>query len=483
MQFRILGHACLEVASSGRALITDPWLVGSAYWRSWWNYPPVPEHLVETLNPDYIYLTHMHWDHFHAPTLRRLGLHRNILIPKTPDSRVYRDLVEMGCTNVTELIHGRPFHLAPGFVVTSYQFGHFPDSVLMIEADGTTIMNANDCKVMGPPLRQILRRHPAIDFVLRSHSSANARLCFEIIDKGGVHADDQGKYSAEFAEFAKAVGARYAIPFASNNCYLHPETEQYNRYLNLGINVQRYFRARNIVRPECVVMAPGDAWDDASGFHLTETDWYTDLDSHIRAYQQAKMPCIEATMRRENNVILTPDVVQSYTEELFSGTPYLLRRLFRNKPITLVAHSKRGDAAYEIDINKRRWRKLETWNDIDNPIQIHAHARVFLMCVRQVNWNSLGISKRVRFRVRDEDRRIISLFTELNDLFDCEALPLSKSLNARFVGVWLRRYRELVLYAWIAMNMIRGRGFNYAAYLPAAPSPARTGFPRATQEP
>ena len=88
------------------------------------------------------------------------------------------------------------------------------------------------------------------------------------------------------------------------------------------------------------------------------------------------------------------------------------------------------------------------------------------MCVKQVNWSSLGISKRVRFRVKNEDRKIVTYFTELNDLFDCEVLPLSKSLNLRFVAVWLRRWRELILYLRIATDLGRGRDFVYRNYLP-----------------
>ncbi|MBV1797530.1 MBL fold metallo-hydrolase [Siccirubricoccus sp. G192] len=471
MRFRILGHACLNVAASKTSLLCDPWLVGSAYWRSWWNYPPVPDGLVERLKPDFIYITHMHWDHFHGPTLRRLGLDRHILVPKTPDRRIYNDLKAMGFSRITELAHAKPFRIDDNFQITSYQFGYFPDSVLMIEVDGKTIMNANDCKIMGPPLQQILRNHPKIDFLLRSHSSANARLCFEIMDRGGGHLDDQKKYSAEFAEFAQAVRATYAIPFASNNCYLHPETEKFNKYLNLGINVKRHFEEHRITEPECVVCAPGDGWDDELGFILGDTDWYTDLGGHLERYKQAKATTLEKTARREAKAVLRESSVGRYAEELFSGTPFVIRRLFRGKPITLVAHNDAGDSAYELDLYRRRWRKLDSWNDQDNPIQIHAQARVFLMCINQVNWNSLGISKRVRFRVKDADKKVILYFMELNDLFDCEVLPLSKSLNGRFILVWLKRWREATLYMHIMADLIRGRGFVYRNYLPAFKGP------------
>ena len=33
MYFRTVSHACLEIGCKGKVLLTDPWLVGSCYWR------------------------------------------------------------------------------------------------------------------------------------------------------------------------------------------------------------------------------------------------------------------------------------------------------------------------------------------------------------------------------------------------------------------------------------------------------------------
>ena len=425
---------------------------------------------MEELDPDFVYLTHQHWDHFHGPTLRRLGLHRHVLIPKTPDCRVRDDLRDMGCTRITELVHGRPFAVGPGFRVTSYQFGHFPGLRPGHRGGRRDDPERQRLQDHGPAAAAILRDHPKVDFVLRSHSSANARLCFEITDRGGLDIDDQSTYSAEFADFARAVGARYAIPFASNNCYLHPDTERFNRYLNLGINVKRHFEAHGITEPECVVCAPGDGWDDEKGFVLGDKDWYTHLDEHLARYKEAKAPVIEKAMRREARITLKEEVVRA-----LRGGAVRRDAVPRPSPVPGQADhpgrpQRKGDAAYELDIYNRTWRRLDGWNDADNPVQIHASAQVFLMCIRQVNWNSLGISKRARFRVRDADKRIVTYFTELNDLFDCEVLPLSKSLNPRFVTVWLRRWREVVLYLQISADLARGRGFAYSNYLGLAPA-------------
>ena len=47
LTLRTLGHACLALYREGEnpLLVTDPWLVGSVYWRSWWlqNYPSQEE--------------------------------------------------------------------------------------------------------------------------------------------------------------------------------------------------------------------------------------------------------------------------------------------------------------------------------------------------------------------------------------------------------------------------------------------------------
>lgn len=151
MRFTVLSHAGLLVESDrGTKLVCDPWVVGSCYWRSWWNYPPVAPGLIEGLQPDVIYLTHIHWDHFHSPSLERFDRGTPIVVPKGNYSRCRDDLVGLGFTNVRELRHGERLEIEPGFSLTSYQFGVFLDSAAMIECDGIKLLNLNDSKHMGP---------------------------------------------------------------------------------------------------------------------------------------------------------------------------------------------------------------------------------------------------------------------------------------------------------------------------------------------
>ena len=56
----------------------------------------------------------------------------------------------------------------------------------MIEGDGVTLLNANDAKIAGWPLRHLVARHGPIDFAFRSHSSANARVCWRLEGDTGL---------------------------------------------------------------------------------------------------------------------------------------------------------------------------------------------------------------------------------------------------------------------------------------------------------
>lgn len=496
MKFQVLSHAGLAVYAAQTTLVCDPWLVGSCYWRSWWNYPPVPSTLANSLCPDFIYLTHIHWDHFHGPSLRRFSKDTQLLVPKASDDRMRRDLTAMGFRNVRELKHGRSLDLAPDLSVTSYHFGVFLDSALIVECDGVVLLNANDAKFMGGPLHQILRRHPRIDFVLRSHSSANSRACFDVVEKPAEQSDDnpleaslqfdrevalnarvfdamddpgigRGQVSAyvrEFALFAQATEARYAVPFASNQCHLHKEVYNFNPYIQTPSTVADYFRAQGITSPHLQVMVAGDAWSSERGFELTDEDFFLDRDARLAAYQERKQDVLESFYRREERAVVRLSDMQEYFGGFSNAIPRFVRRSFRGHPLVYVLHAGARRFVFEVDLYARAVREL-TAVPTDAQIVITTSAFIMRQCLKLNLFTHLAVSRRVRYRVTSRSKRYVQRLNLLFNMYEYDWLPLHRALRPRVFQAYRLRWREVVLYLQFGRDWLLTRRVNPEKYI------------------
>jgi UDP-MurNAc hydroxylase len=407
MLFRILSHAGMDVQGGGLSLVMDPWIVGSTYWRSWWNYPPPVKETIDALKPDFIYLTHIHWDHFQGPSLRRFPKSTPIIVPKGHFDRMKRDLVAMGFKNVIELAHGESMKLADDFRITSYHFSPFLDSCLVVETEGVVLLNANDAKFMGGPLREVLARHPKIDFVFRSHSSANARLCFDVVDEPDRPVDDGDSYLRSFAAFARRTGAKYAIPFASNHCFLHKDTFAMNATVQTPWKVADYFRQHGIDSPEVKVMVSGDSWSSETGFHISPTGerYFLERDKCIEEYRDSKKEKLEKFYALEARSKISLDEVQEYFSRFTAAIPLPVRMLFRRHPITYVLTAGEKRFVFEVDLASGKVEQREEPLDTGtNPLEIHTSAFIMRQCMALGLFSHLPISKRVRYRVSSATR-------------------------------------------------------------------------------
>jgi UDP-MurNAc hydroxylase len=466
MEFQVLSHAGLLVRSRQTTLVCDPWLVGSVYWRSWWNYPPVSKDLVETLRPDFIYLTHIHWDHFQGVSLRKFHFATPVVVPKSPsDRRLVQDLAEIGFHNVIEVAHGESVDLDPELTITSYHFGPCPDSVLVASCEGVTLVNANDAKIMGRPLKQVLDRHAPIDFVLRSHSSANSRVCYEIVDRPSMIVDDLSAYTRDFAAFARATGTRHAIPFASNHCYLHDETYRFNDLVVTPLDVAEHC-ARDPEAPSVTIMLSGDRWSKDRGYELEPSDHFTNRAEHLRSYRDSQVAKLDEAAMSERAARFDRAQVDQYFSRLFAALPWFLRMLFRDRPVTWVLIAGEQRTIVETDLFHRTVRVLNRISDGRDAIEVHVSLRVMQHCMTADLFSLMPISKRVRYRVTVKNVRYVEILKKIFNLYERGYLPLRGTLSVRFFREWGRRWRELLLYAEILVKRARGKTFRFTDYLP-----------------
>jgi UDP-MurNAc hydroxylase len=476
MEFEILSHAGLRIEHGGKTLIVDPWLLGSAYWRSWWNYPPVDVERMRVLRADFVYLSHIHWDHFHGPSLRMLGKDVEIFIPEDRYTRMRDDLRAMGFKRVREIPHGHSVELAPEFTITPFLFFPITDSMLAVRAGGTVLLDANDCKMCGLPLRHVKRLFPSVDFVLRSHSSANTRVCHEHLDgdqSGYEGVDNKEDYLRSFANFMKAMRPRFAVPFASNHCHLHRDTLRFNHWQQTPKDVQDYFRrfkADHGLATELVTMLPGSIWSDRSGFTLTpESDWFTARQTRIEAYAEQNRQKLTDYYATENKVVVADADMQRYFLRLRTHVPRFWRRRLAGRAVYFKAHTAQREDLWKVDLHQGVVARASQEEYLASDMRVEMPAIMLRQALRMNMFSQTGISKRVKWIATKQSMPLLTFFMGLLDYEEYELLPLHRNLSWRSVRVWLRRWREVLGYGqliWIMKSRrINGKEVEQVALL------------------
>ena len=72
-------------------------------------------------------------------------------------------------------------------------------------------------------------------------------------------------------------------------------------------------------------------------------------------------------------------------------------------------------------------------------------------------FSHIGISKRVVYRATHADARYLDRLNTLLAAYEYEVLPLRLLFSLRTARVYLRRWRELIVYAQVLLALRRGR--------------------------
>ena len=451
MQFTVIGHACLYIEYKNIKLLIDPWIIGSTYWRSWWNYPEVTQDLINSINPSHIYLTHLHWDHYHGPSLRKFqNCDPKILLPKHFNKRMKGDLLrDFNFSDLIELDHGRKYKLQDNFQLTSYQFNPvIIDSSLVIEADDITLLNSNDSKTFGLSLKQITNNHPKIDFAFRSHSSAvPIPHCIK-----GINVDETDRkpsdYADDFIAFAKATKSRYAIPFASSHIYLHELTKKFNKYYSDPSFVKKQFDLKVNSYQQCQIMVSGSSWSKNNGFDIKEHD-FSNLKSDISKYAIRNKEKLERQYSLEFKQKLNKKAFANYYIEFLKACSFPLKLLkFR---FGFLINEKRNSTNFLciIDGIKKSTEIIK----ISNEEEIYKNKLAFVIktpiyvfndCNIKKMHNTYTPSKLLEIIIAEKNGyKKLSRYLSLVDLYENDSLPIIKLFSIRNIIIIFRRWREL----------------------------------------
>ena len=451
MKFTVVSHACLYVEHEDIRLLVDPWIIGSCYWRSWWNYPEVSKDLIDKIKPTHIYITHLHWDHYHGPSLRKFQEFDPIfLFPKHFNKRMKNDLLrDFKFTKIRELNHGQKYHLSNNFQIASYQFNPLIiDSSLVIEADGVNLLNCNDSKTFGSSLKQIINNHSHIDFAFRSHSSASPiPHCIKNID---VYKTDRSPsdYADDFIAFAKAINCKYIIPFASSHIYLHKLSKKYNRFYSDPSFIKNQFKSKINNHQICEIMTSGSSWSKDKGFCLKNHD-FSNLKSDIEKYSIKYKNKIDKQININKKQKLNKKAFVNYYTKFLKSSSFPIN--LTNFRFAFIINEQLNDKNYLCIVNgtKKKTDIIEIYNDEEIykhklDFVIKTPTNVFNDCNIKRMHNTYTPSKLLEIIIlKKRGYKSLNRYFSLVDLYENDSLPFYKLINIRNLIIIFRRYREI----------------------------------------
>lgn len=197
MKITHLTSATEIVEVNGLKILTDPWLDDGIYYGSWYLYPPytLPDSTIDDI--DYVYVSHIHPDHFCDATMQRLDKSTPILIHRYQEPFLKRRIESMGF-QVVELENNQRTHLKNDVYINiiaadncnpeicGKAFGCFAfsretggsnqiDSMCVIDNEEYVLLNTNDCPypIAYESIGKVKQGYPKIDFLLVGYTGAS----------------------------------------------------------------------------------------------------------------------------------------------------------------------------------------------------------------------------------------------------------------------------------------------------------------------
>ncbi len=442
MRFTVIGHACLFIDTGSERILVDPWLSGSCYWRSWWHFPPNTPIRQEFLEPDYVYLTHHHFDHFHYPSLRRISKTARVLIPRFGVDVMRHELDQLGFKDVTEMAHGKPMQVSGGTRVASYQYGP-DDSAFVVERDGVVLADLNDCKIKGPAARPMLKAFGPPTFVFKSHSFAQAYpACYDIKAPADAKLMTREDFLETFIDAIRELRPTYAVPFASMVAFLHPESRQCNGYAVRPPEVAAAAATSDVAATtDTVLMVPGDTWSSDAGFTLQPNDYYEKQDEWIERLVEASGPKIQEEEDQERGKTLAFEQFDAHFGGFLKSLPPMIR-LALKRPMVFHAPSDAATPYWVLDF-KRRTVGRASAPPADYAGIVKIREAVLADAIEKNVVAFAHISMRVRIDLAPGGVQTDFLFWGLLSLRELGYFPLHKMATPRAARVLWRRRAEV----------------------------------------
>ena len=257
MNIHWVNHASFITELPGFRMISDPWLEGRVFNRSWAHLLPTQFSSKYYKNINYIWFSHEHPDHFFPPNLQKIEAQEKariqVLYQKTKDDKVSQYCRKAGFARVIDLLPWQPLSLPEGVEVLNAKVLNDTDSWMVLKASGKTLVNVNDCVFKDDrELERIAQAAGPIDVLFTQFSFAS--WVGNPDDPTSITRAAQEKFE-EIRRQVRLLKPQYVVPFASYVWFCHRDNFFMNAYANTVQQVVELLRSLDVVP---IVLAPGD---------------------------------------------------------------------------------------------------------------------------------------------------------------------------------------------------------------------------------
>lgn len=369
------GHAGMRIDTPAGSILCDPW-VNPAFFASWFPFPDNSQLDWERLgDTDYLYVSHLHRDHFDAAHLARfVSKKATVLLPEYPTSELEDELRALGFTSFVKTRTNEPVALDGGLhimiqALTSPTDGPIGDSSLWVEYDGLRLLNQNDARPTD--LTEFTRLGHVHAHMLQFSGAIWYPMVYELPQaaKTAFGKQKRERQLDRTMRYIDNVKASWVFPIAGPPCFLDDELWQFNDIFGDEGNIfpdQQVFvdHYAALGRDNAVILLPGTVAEVTADSCRVDhpvpdvREFFARKQEHLEAYRSRQRPVIEAARASWRHPEI--DVVEELKrriEPLLAESVYLAEGVGGPVRLDLVGHDGADVESIVVDFPGRQVRR------------------------------------------------------------------------------------------------------------------------------
>lgn len=243
MKLEFISNTGCFIEHNGSVIGMDIWLTQGPFEGSWFHYPPLRKTKYSIKDCEYIYISHIHPDHFDLNALINADKDATFIVPNYFNNLLEKKINNFGFKNIISMGKNESLKLKDDLKVTLFgqfvnnlyseaNFGNMIDSAILFEWDSLKVLNCNDNYLDKKNAEILKKKYSSFDLALLPHSASGPYPAtfsnLSIDEKKQESTRLQKEYINHFYEITKILEPKAVIPMAAEyaivgkNYYMNP---------------------------------------------------------------------------------------------------------------------------------------------------------------------------------------------------------------------------------------------------------------------